>query len=165
MKEILVLNTGGTFNKSYNELNGNLEVLLNNSCVEKIIDIAFKGNIDIDIKGILYKDSLEITKQDRELILDAIKCYEKIVIVHGTDTIDITAQFLSENVSDKTIVLTGSMKPFLIEPIESTSNLCIAINFLQNCNDSDIFISMHGQVEKHNKIKKNRDIGRFEVIN
>lgn len=165
MKKILLINTGGTFNKVYNELKGHLEVSTNNSAIEKILSVSFRDNVDVEIKGILYKDSLELDDEDRELLLKSMDDYEKILIVHGTDTIDITATFLAQYAKDKTIVLTGAMKPFSIEPIEATSNLSISLQFLQNCNEHDIFVGLHGLVEKHHKIKKNRQIGKFEVRN
>lgn len=165
MENILLLNTGGTFNKVYNELNGQLEVLHNNKAIENIIKISFRENLNITVKGILYKDSLELTEEDRKIILDEIKDYDKVVIVHGTDTMDLTALYLSKNISNKTVVITGAMKPHSIEPIESTSNLSISLQFLQNDVENDVYIGMHGLVSKHHKIKKNRKTGKFEIRN
>ena len=79
MQKILILNTGGTFNKVYNQLLGQLEVSKNNDAIEKIVSVSFRENVDITIKGILYKDSLELTDADREIMVEAIKDYEKIV--------------------------------------------------------------------------------------
>ena len=61
MQEILILNTGGTFNKVYNQLLGHLEVSKNSDAIGKIVDVAFRENVDITIKGVLFKDSLELT--------------------------------------------------------------------------------------------------------
>ena len=164
MRKILIINSGGTFNKVYNELNGELEVQKNNDAIEEIVKIAFRNNIDITIKGVLHKDSLDLTHEDREVISNLIENYEKVLIVHGTDTMDITASYLSKkHLTGKTVVLTGAMKPFSIEPIEATSNLCISLHFLKECNEHDIFIGMHGLVKKYNKINKNRLLGKFEL--
>ena len=165
MKKILIINTGGTFNKVYNEISGELEVSSDNSSVEEIIKTSFKNNIEITIKSILHKDSLDLTNEDRELILKITEGYEKVLIVHGTDTIDITANYLSQNTKNKTIVLTGAMKPYSIEKIEATSNLSISLFFLNNCNDSGVFVGMHGLVQKYQNLKKNRKIGKFEIVN
>ncbi len=166
MKKILILNTGGTFNKVYNELLGHLEVSKNNDAIEKIIAVSCRENLDITIKGVLFKDSLELTDLDRAVMLNEIKDFQKIIIVHGTDTMDATALYLSSKVSDdKIIVLTGAMKPFSIEPIEPSSNLSLSLQFLQDERKSGIYIGMHGLVLEHHKLKKNRKIGKFEVRN
>ncbi len=162
LKEILILNTGGTFCKVYNELTGLLEVQSNNNSIESILKISKIYNIKV--KGLIYKDSLDITNKDRKKLLDCIKnkYYKKIIIIHGTDTINITAKYLAKNLKQMQIVLTGAMKPFSIEPIEATSNLMSAFGFLQSCNTNNIYISMHGQVKQYKKLKKNKSQGIFE---
>ena len=94
--KITVLNTGGTFNKVYNPIKGELEVPKDNIALDEIISNCF--NIDFEIKNIISKDSLEITNEDREFLYQTIKNThnENIIIVHGTDTIDITSKFLDE---------------------------------------------------------------------
>lgn len=162
MKKILILNTGGTFNKEYNEITGTLDVPENSSSIEEIIFKSFKNNLNIEVKGFIFKDSLDLKKEDRKKILNEVKKYEKVVIVHGTDTIDITAKFLSKKLKDKKIVLTGSMMPFSIDKVEATSNLVQAISFLKFCKKDGIYISMHGLIDNYKKIEKNREIGKFE---
>lgn len=162
MKKILVLNTGGTFSKVYKPITGTLEVEKNNDQIKEIITLANIKNILID--GLIYKDSLYINNKDREILAQYISNleFDKIIIIHGTDTIDRTAAFLDKNIKNKKIVLTGSMKPFSIEPVEAVSNLMTAYGFLQNCKTNNIYISMHGMVKKYNKIKKNKKLGEFE---
>ena len=105
-----------------------------------------------------------MTDDDRRVIIQEMRNFDKVIIVHGTDTMDVTAMYLAKNVVDKTIILTGAMKPFSIEPVEATSNLSISLNFLINCHISDIFIGMHGLVEKYTNLKKNKQIGKFELF-
>ena len=162
---IMVLNTGGTFNKIYNEVTGKLVIQNNNFLIKQIIDTHFKTNKKPIIKGLIYKDSLELTKKDRELLLKEIKKYKskKIIIVHGTDTMNITAKFLDKRIKNKTIILVGAMQPFSINPIEATASLMMAFGYLQNIkNKNGIFISMNGLIKKHNKVKKNKQLGVFE---
>ena len=161
-KKILILNTGGTFNKTYNQISGKLLVTNSNKAILNIFKYSKIDSIHVD--GLIFKDSLDINKEDRNTLKDFINNskYSQIIIVHGTDTMDITAKYLSKNTKNKTIVITGSMIPFSIDPIESTSNLMLAIGFLQNKVKNDIFIAMHGQVKRYTKIKKNRTIGKFE---
>ena len=161
-KNILILNTGGTFNKNYDEIKGELIVPNNNLAVESIL--KHSKITDCTVDGLIYKDSLEINKFDRHLLKEYINMsdYEKIIIIHGTDTMDKTAKFLSKHIKNKTIILTGSMVPYTINPIESTANLLLALGFISTNNKNNIFISMHGYVKKYNKILKNRNLGVFE---
>ncbi len=60
--------------------------------------ISYCYNIDFDVLNIISKDSLEMNDDDRELIVKTIKnCKnQNIIIVHGTDTMDLTAKYLDE---------------------------------------------------------------------
>jgi len=161
-KKILIINTGGTFNKIYNPLNGYLEIYKKNSAIKKILATS-KIN-DTKVVGMIYKDSLDITNKDRKKLAKYINNskYNKILIVHGTDTINNTASYLANKIEDKQIVLTGSMIPFSIDPIEATANLILGYGFLTECKKNDIYIAMHGLVKNHKEIKKNRKLGIFE---
>ncbi|MGB5867991.1 MAG: asparaginase domain-containing protein [Arcobacteraceae bacterium] len=163
-KKILILNTGGTFNKVYNQIEGKLVVPQDNYAVETIIESTKIDYFDID--GIIYKDSLEITKDDRKELVKYIKKtdYEKVIIIHGTDTMGETAKFIAKNIKDKLIILTGAMIPFSLNRMESTSNLLLAVGYMQQKTKNGVYISMHGNVKKHNKIYKNRELGIFECL-
>ena len=161
-KNILILNTGGTFSKVYNELTGELIVPRDNNAINKIVSCTKLSSIIVD--GLIYKDSLEIDNNDREKLATYIinSEFDKIIIVHGTDTIDVTANYLNKKISNKKIVLTGAMLPFSINPTEATANLMSGYGFLLNCKRNNIYISMHGLVKKFNKIKKNKKLGVFQ---
>ena len=161
--KITVLNTGGTFNKVYNPIKGELEVPKDNIALDEIISNCF--NIDFEIKNIISKDSLEITNEDREFLYQTIKNThnENIIIVHGTDTIDITSKFLDEKKLDKKIVLTDAMIPMSIKKVEATLNFSQAIGFLNAPIENGIYICMHGAVAPYEKLYKNRELGRFLV--
>ena len=161
-KNILCINTGGTFNKQYNELNGSLVIKKNNDFIKRILSKSKINNIEV--KGIIYKDSLDMTNEDRKLLLDFINQtkYKKILIIHGTDTMDQTALFLDQNIKDKQIVLTGAMVPYSINKVEAVSNMMMGYGYLLSNKKNGVFISMHGLVEKYKKIKKNRELGLFE---
>ena len=159
--KITVINTGGTFNKRYNPLTGELEVPKDSLALDEIISYCY--NIDFDVLNVISKDSLDMSDADREFIVKTIKnCKnENIIIVHGTDTIDLTASFIDENIKDKTIVLTGAMLPISINKIEATLNFASAIGFLNANIKNGIYISMHGSVKNYKKLIKNREIGKF----
>ena len=161
-QEVLVLNTGGTFNKIYDEISGELIVPKNNDAINSILNNAKISNIKVD--GLIYKDSLNITNEDRKNLMLYIQKsrFNKIIIIHGTDTMNQTAIYLDKKIKEKKIVLTGAMKPFSIEPIEATSNLMSAFGFLHSCTKNNIYICMHSLIKKHTKIRKNKKLGIFE---
>lgn len=163
MKNILILNTGGTFNKVYDKTTGSLNVLQENKIIKKVLK---KCSITyIDVEGLLYKDSLDITNEDRAELSKRINNTkaDKVIVIHGTDTMDLSAIFIAKYLKKKTVVFTGAMVPYSISPVEATSNLSMAIGFLQAENiPTGVYISMHGMVQRHDKIRKNRLLGIFE---
>lgn len=163
--KITVLNTGGTFNKRYNPILGQLEVPRDNIALDKIVKSCF--NIKFDIKNIVSKDSLDFTQEDRETILENIINSEndKIIIIHGTDTVDLTAKFIEDKIENKKVVFTGAMIPMSIDEVEATMNFSQAIGFLNAPIKNGIYLSMHGSVIEHSKLKKDRSVGQFLVKN
>jgi L-asparaginase len=162
--DILIINTGGTFSKVYDEVKGKLIIPKSSKNLKAIILKAFKSKIKI--KGMIYKDSLEFTHKYREKLYLAIQKtkYNKIIIIHGTDTMDISAKYISEKISDKIIIFTGAMMPVSIDVTEGISNLSMAIGFLNATYiKNGIYISMHGYVKRYDEIRKNKDIGIFEI--
>ncbi len=159
---MLILNSGGTFNKRYNMLTGELEVPVDNYAVERILESFVEK---LPLAGVVYKDSLEMDMNDRKMIADIIfhSSEREFVIVHGTDTMEITAEFLAEIFEDRVIVLTGAMKPFEIDHVESSLNLGLAVGFAQGCEKNGVYICMNGYIKPWDQIHKNKNLGRFEV--
>lgn len=160
---MLILNSGGTLNKRYNALNGDLEVPFDNYAIEKILESV---DSDYSLAGVVYKDSLDMDANDRKMLASIImeSTDDTFIIVHGTDTMHITAEFLSEIFDDRKIIMVGAMKPFEIEGIESSFNIGMAIGFAKTVNDCGVYICMSGHVELWDKIEKNRNLGKFEVV-
>ncbi|XPV67498.1 MAG: asparaginase domain-containing protein [Halarcobacter sp.] len=160
---VTVLNTGGTFNKRYNPIKGKLEVPSDNIALDKIIKSCH--NVTFDIKNIVSKDSLDFTDDDRQTILDEVKnsTSDKIIIIHGTDTVDLTSKFFEEKIEGKKIVFTGAMVPMSIDEVEATMNFSQALGFLNADIKAGIYISMHGVVVEHNRLKKDRSVGQFLI--
>lgn len=163
MEKILIINTGGTFNKRYNPLKGSLDVPADTNALENILN--YFHNTQYELISVIHKDSLEMTDEDRDELVAVIKKAKqsKVLIIHGTDTKDLTAEYLEKHISDKTIVFTGAMVPFSIDTTEATANFSLALGFLLGNDTKDIFIAMHGAVEPHHKIYKNRQKGIFEI--
>jgi len=160
---MLILNSGGTFNKRYNPISGALEVPYDNAAIERImLDV----NGAYNLAGVVYKDSLDMDIEDRKMLANIIfeSKDDKFIIVHGTDTMDVTAEFLSEVFDDRKIILTGAMKPLEIDNIEASFNLGMAIGFLNAKVENGIYICMNGLIEPWDKMIKNRNIGKFELV-
>lgn len=160
MEKVLIINTGGTFNKKYNAITGQLEIDTNNSSLK---DIFKHWLYDFEINNIINKDSLDMTNEDRSYILKTIQNseYKKIIVIHGTDTINVTAKFLNDKIKNKTIVMTGSMVPYSINPIEAVANFSSSVGFIYNCNQSGIYISMNGLIDIYTNIQKDKKLGKF----
>ena len=163
MHKILIISTGGTFNKHYNPLNGTLEIDKTSSALQ---EIASKWFCSFKILNIIGKDSLEMTNHDRLELLGTIhkSDYDKIIIVHGTDTMDVTAEYLADAELEKTIVLTGAMVPYSIDPTEATANLASAYGYINALDKRGVYIAMNGVMDTYDKVKKNRKEGRFSIL-
>jgi L-asparaginase len=162
MEDVIIISTGGTFNKIYNKFTGNLDIDSTNSSIKTIMKYWLCKYKFINI---INKDSLDFTTEDRELLLNTIKKlnYKKIVIIHGTDTIDITAKYLDKANLDKVIVLTGAMVPFSFNSIEATANLAYSLGYIQNL-QKGVYIALNGISDTFDKVFKNRELGKFELI-
>lgn len=162
--KIQIINTGGTFNKMYNLLEGKLLIPKNNDVIKTILNNLYRTNTKPKIDGLVYKDSLDINKNDRKILVNSIKKsrYKRILIIHGTDTMNKTAKYLAKRIKDKKIVLVGAMQPFSYEPVEATATLMMAIGFLTAKSKNNIYICMNGLIKSHNKVMKNYKKGLFE---
>jgi len=160
---MLILNSGGTFNKRYNKKTGNLDVPYDSIAVDNILKYI---DADYDMAGVIFKDSLEMDINDRKMLASIImeSKDDKFIIVHGTDTMKQTAEFLNEIFDDRKIILTGAMKPFEIDKVEATLNLGLSIGFVKACEKNGIYICMNGYIEPWDKLEKNTQQGRFEIV-
>ena len=156
MSDIIIINTGGTFNKKYNRFSGEQEIVKNN--IEDIIELWLAN---FKVMDLINKDSLEFTDHDRNFLKNSINSleYKKVIIVHGTDTIQLSADMFED--TDKTIVFTGAMVPYNSEKVEAVANLASAIGFLEATNKSGVYISMNGIFGTYDEIKKDKDKGKF----
>jgi L-asparaginase len=158
-----ILNTGGTFNKRYNPLNGDMEVTYDNYALEAMMKDFLNP---IDMAGVLYKDSLEFTMDDRKMLANIIHADEEkvFVMIHGTDTMEITAEFLEAIFDDRIIVLTGAMSPFEIDAIEASVNFGLSVGFAKACEKNGVYLCMNGEIQPFGKLVKNRSVGKFEIV-
>ncbi len=159
---IRIFVTGGTFDKEYNELNGQL--YFKDTHLHEMLKLG-RAKVPVEIRTLMMIDSVELTDADRELIaLNCLKADEnKIIVTHGTDTMVETAKVIAEKVKDKTIVLTGAMIPYKFGSSDGLFNLGSAIAFVQTLAPG-VYISMNGRIFTWDNCRKNREVGEFEEI-
>ena len=154
--------TGGTFDKEYDEIHGQL--YFEDTHIPQMLELG-RCRLDVHVRTLMMIDSLEMTDADRQLI--AHNCAEApephIVITHGTDTMVETARVLAEHVRDKTIVLTGAMIPIAFGSSDGLFNLGGALTAVQVLSPG-VYITMNGRIFRSDDVRKNRDTGVFEPL-
>ena len=163
MKKILIMSTGGTFNKIYDPIKGEFIIDVESQALNKI---AKKWLCEFNIVNIIGKDSLDMTNHDRLELLATINQseYHHILIVHGTDTMDVTAEYLADAELEKCIVLTGSMVPYSVDPVEATANLSSGYGYMNALDKEGVFIAMNGVMGTYEQLKKDRIKGKFTTV-
>lgn len=160
--KIRIIVTGGTFDKEYNELTG--ELYFKRTHIHDMLKLG-RCKVDLVIEELMMKDSLLMTDEDREKILYAIeKSPEKrIVITHGTDKMVETARVLAQIGMQKTIVLTGAMIPYSFGSSDGMFNLGSALAFAQTL-PSGVYVAMNGKCFHWHNVRKKKESGYFEEI-
>lgn len=160
--KVKIFITGGTLDKEYNELTAKLYYR-----DTRISEMLARGRsrLDVDVETLMLKDSLDITENERNSIVEQCQKepLEKIVITHGTDTMVETAKMLGNTHLKKTIVLTGSMIPNTFGNSDALFNLGSALAFVQVLPEG-VYIAMNGKKFDWNNVKKNKEAGRFEEL-
>ncbi len=159
---IRIFVTGGTFDKEYNELDGRL--YFKDTHLPEMLKLG-RCKVTVDIRTLMLVDSLEMTEADRQIIVEQCrKCREqRIVITHGTDTMEETAQVLGKAVTDRTVVLTGAMVPYKFGSSDGLFNLGSALAFVQTL-PAGVYIAMNGRYFPWDNVRKNRKTGEFEEL-
>lgn len=154
--------TGGTFDKEYNELTGQL--YFNDTHLHDLLEMG-RSRVDTEIRTLMMVDSLEMTGEDRELIVhQCMHCEEdRIVLTHGTDTMAETARIIAEKVTGKTIVLTGAMIPIKFGSSDGLFNLGSALAFAQSL-PHGVYVAMNGRYFTWDNVRKNKQTGMFEEL-
>lgn len=159
---IRIFITGGTFDKEYNELNG--ELFFKDTHLPEMLELG-RSRVDVDIRTLMMIDSLSMTEEDRELIARHCETADEtqIIITHGTDTMADTAAVLAEKIKDKTVVITGAMIPYKFGSSDGLFNLGSAIAFVQTL-PAGVYVAMNGKYFNWNNVRKNRQTGQFEEL-
>jgi L-asparaginase len=157
---IRIFVTGGTFDKTYDEIRGALA--FEDTHLPEMLRLG-RSCVDVTVQTLMMIDSLEMTDADRERIVrSCVECQEtRIVITHGTDTMVETARVIAAGVDGKTVVLTGAMIPYAFGSSDGLFNLGSALSFAQVL-PPGVYLAMNGQHFEWNRVRKNRETGVFE---
>lgn len=159
---IRIFITGGTFDKEYNEITGQL--YFNDTHMHDLLDMG-RCKVPVEIRTLMMIDSLEMTDEDRDLIVHQCNnCdEERIVLTHGTDTMAETASILAQRVKNKTVVLTGAMIPIKFGSSDGLFNLGSALAFAQTL-PAGVYVAMNGRYFQADNVRKNKQTGMFEEV-
>ena len=158
--KITIITTGGTISKTYNEYS---QVLSNERPqIEFIVKTLRLPDLEIEYHHLFDKDSLHMDDADRQFILEAVSAAaqsaEAVVIIHGTDTLENTGEYLATKLAPVSlpIVLTGAMKPYEMRTSDAKQNV---IEALLTCRLSKpgVYVAMHNRVLKFPGVIKDRD--------
>ncbi len=157
---ILVLATGGTFDKEYDEIRGRL--YFRRTHLPEMLALG-RSRLPTRLRVLMLKDSLDLKEADRRRILSACERSRerRIIITHGTDTMCETALYLGRRITDKTIVLTGAMVPYTFGSSDGVFNLGSSLAFVQTL-PPGVYVAMNGRFFVWHAVVKNRITGVFE---
>ncbi len=158
MADILVLTTGGTIDKVYFDALSEFQV--GDTMIPRLLEVGLV-KLDVAVKEIARKDSLELDDADRARLRAAIETAPetRIVITHGTDTMTDTAAVLKD-IAGKTICMLGALSPARFAESDATFNLGMAFGVVQSAAPG-IYIAMNGTVFDAQKVRKDRALGAF----
>lgn len=166
---VTIVSTGGTIEKTYDEYDGSLsnrETVIN----ERILPKLRLPYTEVSVKSIMAKDSLYLDDQDRKIIFDALKQFaaygDPIVVLHGTDTMEVTAKFCFDQdyTFEVPVVFTGAMKPLGFEDSDAMQNITEALHCAKVLNPG-LYVSFHNQIFKVPNVTKNRQTRTFDKLN
>ena len=167
-QDVIIITTGGTIEKTYNEFDGSLENR-GTSIKNRILSKMRLPYTNIQVHALLSKDSLYMTDQDRELIQQTVaekmNLHCPLVVLHGTDTMHLSARHCFEKIPHPqvAVVFTGAMIPMGFDDSDAAQNVTEAL-LAAKLLSPGFYISFHNQIFQVPHVQKNKDKGTFEAI-
>ena len=165
---IALISTGGTIEKTYDELSG---VLHNEVSVLDVMIASLQlEGVDLVRVPLLNKDSLDMTEADHRLVAETAgsmaAVHDGIVIVHGTDTLAETGAALVETLGEPRvpIVLTGAMRPYVMRNTDAMQNFTEALLAVQIAAPG-VYVAIHNRVLQFPSVIKDRERLTFRYEN
>ena len=161
-ESIRLIVTGGTFDKYYDEIKG--ELTFKESHVPEILKRA-RVTVPVNVELNQLIDSLQMQDENRMSVLSSCRRSgeKRIIITHGTDTMTTTASLLGQSLLPKTIVLTGAMIPYKVLDSDALFNFGTAFSAVQLLPEG-VYIVMNGRVFAWDNVRKNKILGVFEEM-
>jgi L-asparaginase len=165
--KLTILTTGGTIDKTYDEYGGTLSNV--RTVLDKILGSLRLPDVFIRHVAVMHKDSLDMTDEDRAIILtavnDALPNSDGIVLIHGTDTLSKTGEYLHQNLDglDLPVVLTGAMRPYEFRDTDALQNVTeafLAARLLK----PGVYAVIHNRVLQFPGVVKDRRAGEFKNV-
>ena len=162
--EVAILTTGGTIEKTYNESDGTLANV--GSVLDCILGTLRHHELETRHIPVMSKDSLDIDDADRQTILYSVKAAasqnDAIIIIHGTDTLVATGDYLQANLRDLKlpIILTGAMRPYEFRDTDAVQNVTEAL-FAARLLNPGIWVVMHNRALRFPGVSKDRSLMTF----
>jgi L-asparaginase len=162
MSEARIIVTGGTFDKHYDAIKG--ELTFKETHLPAILEQA-RVTLPVAIEINQLIDSLHMTDEHRSRVLDACRAApeKSIVVVHGTDTMAETAQVVGRAKLPKAIVFTGAMIPYSVQGSDALFNLGFALAMAQALPPNS-YVAMNGRVFAWDNVRKDKSGGKFESL-
>lgn len=163
MRDVLVLTTGGTIEKVHDWQTEGLGFEMGGKA--QIADLLHNARCyHAALRELMMKDSLDFNDADRQVILDAVVAADEsaIVVSQGTGTMELTARFLDGEVGEKTVVLTGAMRPHSFGRSDASFNMGGAVIAAQTL-PAGVYGVMNGRVFAAGELRKNTQAGRFDL--
>lgn len=164
-RRISLISTGGTIEKTYDELSG----VLSNTHVS-VLDVMLASlelrGIEIQRVPLMNKDSLEMTPEDHTLIAETAARMARetsgVVVVHGTDRLAVSGERVCElaGTPASPVVFTGAMRPYELRSTDALQNLIEALLAVQLL-PAGVYVAMHNQVLRFPGVRKDRLLGTF----
>ena len=156
---------GGTIDKTY--FPEQEAFVFDKTHIKEMIEQARIPNVDMNVRFLFMKDSLDMDENDRMRIARACKesLAHKILVVHGTSTmIESAKKVAEETVGGKTVVFFGSMFPYELAKSDALFNFGFALSAVQSL-DAGVYISMNGKNWEYDQVTKNEELASFEDVN
>ena len=163
-RRIALISTGGTIEKTYDELSG---VLANQVSVLDVMLVSLElRGVEVQRVSLMNKDSLDMTPEDHTLIAETAtrlaRDHDGVVVVHGTDRLAASGERCVEvmGVPRVPVVFTGAMRPYELRSTDALQNLTEALLAVQLCAPG-VYVAMHNVVLQFPGVVKDRDLGTF----
>jgi L-asparaginase len=169
MRRVTLITTGGTIEKTYDEVTG--ELTNRQTDVRRMLGELRLEDTQVQVLELMSKDSLDLTDEDRERVVDAVRLAgidsessgcSGVVILHGTDTLTQTGELIHREVDGLIgpVVLTGAWRPFEMKRSDALQNLTEAI-FAAGVLEPGVYCVAHGKVHRFPGVRKDRERRTF----